>query len=223
MKGGPDMKKRGPGSMPGMTLMLAMDKNHDHKLSKEELASAGESLAKLDANRDGEITVIEMMTYGRKPGPQQSAPRKGPRRGPAAQGQRGQGPDKDRKSPMPQRRPRGPGADSPARRPGAEANQGGNTFRPDPEVFYKRIMQADKDGDGKLTKEEMPGRMQAMFDRFDTNGDGSTDVEEMKAHFKKMSERFKQGPGRGGEKKSKDKEKSKDKDRSEKTASGESI
>ena len=40
-------------------------------------------------------------------------------------------------------------------------------------------MQFDKDGDGKLTKDEAPEQMQAFFDRMDTNGDGAVDSAEL--------------------------------------------
>jgi HlyD family secretion protein len=54
----------------------------------------------------------------------------------------------------------------------------------------------DKDGDGKITKEENPS---PFFDRQDTNGDGVVDREEFKTsmdRFKKMmEERMKEGGG----------------------------
>ena len=51
----------------------------------------------------------------------------------------------------------------------------------------------DKNKDGKLTKEELPERMQAMFDRIDTNKDKEID----KAELTKMAEQF-NSRGRGG-------------------------
>ncbi|MCA8985171.1 MAG: EF-hand domain-containing protein [Planctomycetaceae bacterium] len=53
--------------------------------------------------------------------------------------------------------------------------------------------QMDKDGDGKLSKEEAPERMRETFDRLDLNKDGFIDQEEIR----QMMERFRQGgPGR---------------------------
>lgn len=46
----------------------------------------------------------------------------------------------------------------------------------------------DKNGDGKISKDEFPERMQRIFDRLDTNGDGVIDEEELEAF----------GAGRGG-------------------------
>ncbi|MBT6156432.1 MAG: hypothetical protein HOK71_12635 [Planctomycetaceae bacterium] len=48
----------------------------------------------------------------------------------------------------------------------------------------------DKNGDGKVTKNELPEFLQRILDRADTNKDGAID----KAEAKKMAERF--GGGR---------------------------
>ncbi|MBN1344737.1 MAG: EF-hand domain-containing protein [Phycisphaerae bacterium] len=67
---------------------------------------------------------------------------------------------------------------------------------PGGEGFVERIMSHDKDGDGKVTKDELPGRAQRLIERGDTNGDGAIDKEEAQ----KMAEEFAQrrgGPGQG--------------------------
>ena len=59
-------------------------------------------------------------------------------------------------------------------------------------------MRLDADGDGKISKEEAPERMQENFERFDVNGDGFID----KSDMEKMMERFREGGRRPqGEKK----------------------
>lgn len=74
---------------------------------------------------------------------------------------------------MAQRRPRGPGGGPPG------------------EGFVERLMGLDKDGDGKLTKEELPGWMQErMFERADANGDGTIDRQEAE----QIAERLRRGP-----------------------------
>jgi multidrug resistance efflux pump len=55
------------------------------------------------------------------------------------------------------------------------------------------LMQGDKDGDGKLSREEVPERMQEFFERLDANGDGFLDAEEIA----RMRQR-RPGGGRGG-------------------------
>jgi collagen type III alpha len=39
----------------------------------------------------------------------------------------------------------------------------------------------DADGDGKLTREELPERMRPQFERMDRNDDGVVDADEMQA------------------------------------------
>lgn len=80
-----------------------------------------------------------------------------------------------------ERGPRGPREGGP---------RGGGQF--DPEQILQRVMQRDKDGDGKLSKEELgESRMAAMFERVDTDKDGFLTKEELTASFSR-------GPGQGG-------------------------
>ena len=69
-------------------------------------------------------------------------------------------------------------------RGGGRGGGGGN--------FADRMKQMDADGDGKLSREEMPERMQERFDQMDSNSDGFLDEEEMQA----LGQR---GGGRGGQ------------------------
>ena len=52
----------------------------------------------------------------------------------------------------------------------------------------------DKDGDGKVSKEEAPERLKERFDRIDSNGDGYIDAEEEKVARQRF--RGPQGPDR---------------------------
>jgi EF hand len=61
-----------------------------------------------------------------------------------------------------------------------------------PEEVVTRMMAFDKNDDKKLSKDELPERMQAMMDRSDTNKDGFLDNAELTAF---ASQR---GPGAGG-------------------------
>ena len=52
----------------------------------------------------------------------------------------------------------------------------------------------DKDGDGKISKDEAPGGMKDRFDSMDTNGDGFID----KAEQAELMKKFQGGGGGGG-------------------------
>ena len=58
-------------------------------------------------------------------------------------------------------------------------------------------MSFDKNGDGKVSKDEMPERMQRILERADTNKDDALDKEEIE----KLAERFsgRRGPRRPGD------------------------
>lgn len=58
-----------------------------------------------------------------------------------------------------------------------------------PADFIGRLMQRDRNGDGKISREEAPEQMLRRFNQIDANGDGFLDKEELQ----KAAERF---PGR---------------------------
>jgi len=58
--------------------------------------------------------------------------------------------------------------------PGGQGGQGGAQFR-------QRLMESDANGDGNIQKDEVPERMQGMFDRMDGNADGVLDEQELSA------------------------------------------
>ena len=63
-------------------------------------------------------------------------------------------------------------------RPGGQGGPGGpGQGRPNPEEMFKRL---DKNGDGKVTKDEAPERMAQNFDKIDKNGDGAITQDELK-------------------------------------------
>jgi hypothetical protein len=69
----------------------------------------------------------------------------------------------------------------------------------DPAAFVERMLtENDKNGDGKLTVDEVPERMQRMLQDADTNADNAIDREELTAAMENMRNRFRGGPGRGG-------------------------
>ena len=69
----------------------------------------------------------------------------------------------------------------------------------DPAQFVERILtENDKNGDGKLTADEVPERMQRMLQDADTNADDAIDREELTAAMENMRNRFRGGGDRGG-------------------------
>ena len=60
--------------------------------------------------------------------------------------------------------------------------------------FVDRMMQNDTDGDGKVSADEAPERMQGFFDRLDSDKDGFLTKEEIT----EASNRWSGGGGRGG-------------------------
>ena len=79
---------------------------------------------------------------------------------------------------------RGAGGRPPEGRPG----QPGPGGRGNPEEIARRLKEADKNGDGKISKEEAPEQLKERFDRIDSNGDGQLDEAELKLMFERMRE-----------------------------------
>jgi hypothetical protein len=89
----------------------------------------------------------------------------------------------------------GPGAGGPGA--GGPGGPGGGGGRPS-----FSMSQLDKDGDGKIAKEELPEQAQGFFDAMDTNTDGFVDAQELAAVRRRMGggggEGGPGGPGGGG-------------------------
>jgi Ca2+-binding EF-hand superfamily protein len=140
---------------------------------------AGPVLAALDADRDGELSADEIAK--------------------ATEALKKLDRDGDGKltrmeiAPRPQQPGGAPGA------PGGTAGAPGGApgDRPDGARMLAYFKQQDKNGDGKLSKDEVNERMKENFSRIDGNGDGLIDDTELK----QMVERFSRGggpDGRGG-------------------------
>ena len=71
-------------------------------------------------------------------------------------------------------------------RAGGRDGQGPRRGRGDPAQFIARMMENDHDGDGKISLDEAPERMQDRFDMMDANGDGFLEKAELEA----MTQRF---------------------------------
>ncbi len=151
----------------------AYDKDHDGKVTPEELGVDPEIFRVLDKNGDGVVT------------PEDLGPPAGfhPRRPP--EGGRDAGPGRPEGMPGPGALPRpngAPGPDGPRGPDGTTGPGGPNGPRlpegrgPDPRL--ERLHALDVNGDGKVSREEFPGPDEA-FQRLDRNHDGVLDEKDL--------------------------------------------
>ncbi len=177
---GPGQGRRGPEGRgtgerdfrpPPHPIAEALDTDRDQEISGEEMKNAPKALMALDKNKDGKLTRDELRPI-RGPG--------GPGEGPGGgfRGPRGRGPEGGREG-GPAGRGRGPEGRRPEGR-GAEGRgaEGGDRARGAAD-FAARILGFDKNDDGKVTKDELPERMQSVIERLDKNKDGALDRGEL--------------------------------------------
>ena len=136
--------------------LRSMDVNKDGKIAKDELPERMQSiLTRVDTNKDEVIDEQELKTLeDRFKGNATQRPQENGRQGERPQGQRPQG------------------------QPPAQAQQGQQRTIGG---FIARLREMDTNKDGKISKDEIPERMQSILTRVDTNNDDSIDEKELKA------------------------------------------
>ncbi len=159
-----------PGPRFGMlrfALLDAMDIDRDGTLSREEIENASRALAALDQDGDGKLSAAEIGWPPAGLGPGGGG---GPGRG---WGPPGFGPNFGQGvfPPGPQGPPVRPDATEPAA----------------PADLVERLMAYDRDGDGRVTKMELPRSRHAILDQADTNQDGAVDRDELTAYVERMN------------------------------------
>jgi Ca2+-binding EF-hand superfamily protein len=68
---------------------------------------------------------------------------------------------------------------------------------PNPQAVLRRLMENDKDGDGKLSKSELPRHLASQLKTADTNGDGAIDRAELANVMQPVQPQFGAGGGVG--------------------------
>lgn len=187
-QGGGRFGGRGGFRPPTPPVFAALDKDNDGTLSEAEIKNAVAAIKALDKNKDGKISQDEVMPQFGGPGG------RGGFRGPGGQGRGGSG------------GPGGPGGQGrggfggPAGQgrggfggPGGQGGQGMQRGGSTQFNFADRIMGYDENKDGKVSKDELPSRMQRLMDRGDQDKDGFID----KSEAQKLSDAM--SGGRGGQ------------------------
>ncbi len=156
------------------------------RLSTEQLTQSLRAMVmRADANRDGFISGDEMIAALRS-----AAEDRGDR------DQRGDREGAEDRRPPGRERDSGPGRGPEAQR--GQPPRRGMGGPPDPEFVARMFEMRDRDGDGKLTGEEIPDpiseRLSGRMDQVDSDGDGAISKQELERMFARMREGF---PGRG--------------------------
>ena len=87
-----------------------------------------------------------------------------------------------------------PGAAAPGPNAGRNPGAAGGPVNSG-EFLLRRFKAMDKNGDGKVSKDEAEGMLKERFDEIDTNHDGFIDEAEVKQLIEKLGERFRQNGG----------------------------
>lgn len=80
-----------------------------------------------------------------------------------------------------------------------QGRQSGQPQQFNPQAIKERIMSSDTDGNGLISREELPEQMQRRFEQMDANGDGTVDeseVDEMLRNRPSQPNRQRGGQGR---------------------------
>ncbi len=189
----------------GRDFFKSLDKDNDRAISKEEAGERWARLGKLDKDGDGKVTVKEMMA-GRPDGAPGRGDGKGGKKGGRPQpGEMFKRADKNEdgkisKDEVPD--------EAWARLGRLDKNEDGSVSKKEFEAGMAamrkkggrdsggedKFKKADKNGDGKLTEDEVPAEFWARIGKFDKNGDKGISKEEIAAGFKASGG----GPGRDG-------------------------
>ena len=192
--------------------MRALDADQDGSLSSEEIVNAPAVLRGLDKDRDGNVSPREWAPSHARDRDRRGPPgdwddrdfdrdfdrdagrgRRGPpedfdrdRRGPP-----GDWDDRDRDFDRDFDRDAGRGRRGPPDRGRSERNerrgfqQEGSAQQTGVSRVINRLFENDRDGDGRLSRDEVPQGKEGIFDLADTNQDGRVDRSELESALRK--------------------------------------
>lgn len=194
-RGGPD---RGFGGLPrgdhppmggGPAFMKVLDEDGDGQITKLEAVRLIEKFTELDKNEDGKLQPNELFGGDRPMGPPMFGRVDGDRGRDGDRPGRGR-PDMERDGDRPEAGRPGPPEGRGFGMRGGRGGFGGGG----PEAFFERL---DADGNGSISKEEMPSFLSDRFGMFDKNDDGEITKDEFQ---RPEGGRFGgRGPGRDGD------------------------
>ena len=150
-----------PAATPANPMFAAIDADGDGVISARELRKAVAALKKMDADRDGNITLAEVNA--------QVVPTGG---GDTNFGRGGFSGERSNFG-------------GPAGGVGRDGFEQG--------AIGQQLMQNDRNGDGRLTADEVPPHLRNSLRGGDTNNDGSIDAQELQTITQRMGERFRGG------------------------------